>query len=82
MTKAWELVNVTATTPEEIELKVQMVLGMLSVSQPDLVATANGFSGGFQPPAPARKEGESFADTDGGKALGAELGLTLEEPKK
>lgn len=82
MTKAWELVGVVANTPEEIELKAQMVLGMLSVSKPDLVAAANGFSGGFQPPAPVRKEGDSFADTDSGKALGAELGLTLETPKK
>lgn len=82
MTKAWELVNVAATTPDEIELKAQMVLGMLSVSQPDLVATANGFNGSFSPPTPQLKDGETFADTDGGKALGAELGLTLETPKK
>lgn len=81
MTKAWELVNVVATTPEEVELKAQMVLGMLSVQQPDLVASANGFNGGFAPPAPPRKEGDSFADTDAGKTLANELGLTL-EPKK
>lgn len=82
MTKAWDMVTVVANTLDEVELKAQMVLGMLSVSQPDLVATANGFSGRFMPPTPAQKEGEDFSDTEAGKGLGAALGLTLETPKK
>lgn len=81
MTKAWELVTVEAITPEQVELKAQMVLGMLSVSSPDLVAQANGFNGTFTPPAPQQKEGESFADTEAGKNLAKDLGLDLEAKK-
>lgn len=81
--RLWPLVTIDANTPEEIATKTLMVLGMISTQKPDLVATSNGFGGGsFQPPAAARKDGESFADTEEGKGLAASLGLVLETPKK
>lgn len=84
MKELWPNVNIAASTPEEIELKTRMVLGMISTTQPDLVASINGFSGsgGYTPPSPARREGDSYADTDAGKAAAAELGLVIEVPKK
>lgn len=82
MTELWPLFGIEANTPEQIEAKTMMVLGAISTTTPDLVASVNGFGGGsYAPPAPAVKEGESFADTDAGKAAAAELGLVLEAPK-
>lgn len=82
MKEMWPLIGVEATTPEQLEAKAQMVLGALSTTVPDLVATAAGFGGGaYHPPVVAKKEGESYADTAAGKAAAAELGLTIEAPK-
>lgn len=81
MTTMWDVIKVDAKTPEQIEAKMLMVLGAISTTTPDLVATVNGFGGGsFQPPS-TKKDGDSFADTEGGKSLGAKLGLKLETPK-
>lgn len=82
MTEMWGLIQVEATTPEQLEAKASMVLGALSTTVPDLVATASGFSGTFQPPNTVRKEGESFADTEAGKNFAAELGLKLTPESK
>lgn len=83
MNEMWPLISIEALTPEQIEAKAKVVLGALSTTVPDLVATANGFSGGsYQPPVQQKKEGESYADTDAGKAAAAELGLMVEPPKK
>lgn len=81
MTEMWDKITVDATTPEQMEAKAQMVLGAISVSSPDLVATANGFSGSFAPPVQQRKEGDSFADTKEGQGLAGMLGLKTETPK-
>lgn len=82
MTEMWPLIGVEAITPEQLEEKAKMVLGALSTTVPDLVATANGFAGGsYQPPVVQRKDGESYADTAAGKAAAAELGLNIEMPK-
>lgn len=83
MKELWPLIGIEANTPEEIENKTKMVLGAISTTQPDLVASVQGFSGGmFEPPKPAgQKDGESFADTERGKQGAAELGLILEKPK-
>lgn len=80
----WSVIGIEANTAEEMEVKTKMIIGALGVTQPDLVANVNGFQGGsFAPPRPTgAAEGDSFANTDGGKRLGAELGLTLEIPKK
>lgn len=82
MKEMWTVVGVEATTPEQIEQKTAMVLGAIGATQPDLVASLPGFSGSHLPPQKQQKEGESFADTDRGKAAGAELGLKLETPKQ
>ncbi len=38
-------------TPEQIEQKTMMILGAIGTTQPDLIATVNGFQGGtFVPP--------------------------------
>lgn len=80
--EVWGVVNIDATTPEQITAKLDMVLGAISTTAPDLLSTVNGFSGGaFQPPTPPKKDGESFADSEQGKAAAAEIGLTLEAPK-
>lgn len=83
MEKMWGLIGIEAQTPEQIESKVLVVLGALSTSSPDLMASVNGFQGGsFAPPKAPGSGDKSFADSDAGKAGAAELGLMVEAPKK
>lgn len=82
MKEMWSVIAVEATTPEQMEQKTAMILGAIGSTQPDLVASVAGFTGSHVPPVKVQKEGESFADTERGKAGAAELGLTLEPPKK
>lgn len=81
MKEMWPLLGIEATTPEQLEQKANMILGALATTEPDLVASVASFSGSHLPPNSKPKEGETFADTAGGKQLGSELGLTLETPK-
>jgi hypothetical protein len=76
MKEMWGVVNVEAQTPEQIEYKAKMILGAIGTTEPDLVASLGGFSGGHIPPV-AQKEEKGFADTDKGKALANELGLAI-----
>jgi hypothetical protein len=80
MKEMWGVIGVEAITPEQIEQKTAMVLGAISTTQPDLVATVSGFSGGYQPPQAVAKDGETFADTKAGQAAAKDLGLILEPP--
>lgn len=82
MKEMWSVVGIEATTPEQIEQKTAMVLGAIGATQPDLVASVAGFNGSHIPPVKAAKEGETFADTERGKAAANDLGLILEVPKK
>lgn len=77
------IIGIEATTPEAIETKVKMVIGAIGVTEPDLVASVAGFSGGsFQPPV-VKKEGEAgFGDTPQGKSFANDLGLKIEPEKK
>lgn len=78
----YNLIGVEANTPAEMEKKVMMVLGAIGSTEPDLVASVQGFGGGSYQPPVTKKEGESFADTERGKAAAKDFGLTLEIPKK
>lgn len=83
MKEMWSIIGVEAVTPEAIENKTKMILGAIGTTEPDLLASVAGFNGGsFAPPKPPQKEGESFADSERGKAGMAELGLKLPEEKK
>ena len=82
MNEMWPLIGIEATTPEQIEQKVAMVLGAIGSTQPDLVASVAGFTGSHVPPVKVQKDGESFADTERGKQGAAELGLNLGGDKK
>jgi hypothetical protein len=84
MKDTWGIINVNATTPEEIEKKVMMVLGAIQTTEPDLLAGVAGFSGsGYMPPKQkASGDEESFGNTEKGKAMAKDLGLTLEPPAK
>lgn len=82
MAEMWPILGVEANTPEQVETKAQMILGALSTSQPDLVASVAGFTGTYAPPGSGDKEGEKFGDTAAGKAFAADLGLTIEAPTK
>ena len=60
-----------------------MILGAINATEPDLLANVAGFSGGsWNPPSAKKEEDKSFADTDSGKSLAAELGLKLEVDNK
>lgn len=82
MKETYAIINIDAQTPEEVERKLNMVIGAIQTTEPNLVAAIPGFSGSFEPKKPELKEGETFADTPAGKKAAAELGLTLEVPKK
>ncbi len=76
-------INIEANTIEEIEKKTLAALGALGTTEPDLLASVAGFSGGSYVPPTAKKEGEkTFGDTERGKAIAADLGLKLEADKK
>lgn len=79
----YDIIGIEAKTPEEIEKKTLAALGALGQTEPDLVATVAGFSGGSYTPPVVKKEGEgSFADSERGKSGAAELGLKFPEAKK
>ena len=75
MTDMWPLLALESNTAEQMEAKAKMILGAISQTEPDLVASVAGFSGSYTPPVKQAKEGESFADTERGTAAAKELGL-------
>lgn len=80
--ESWDIVNIAATTPEQVEQKTMAILGMFSTTEPDLVASVAGFGGGsFEPPKEKGSDGTAFGETAAGKAAAADLGLII-EPKK
>ena len=82
MTSMWDIITVDAKTPQEIEAKLLMVLGAISTTAPDLLATVAGFSGGsYVPPKTTGGDGKSFADTPEGQAFAKSIGLDLEGKK-
>ena len=86
MKDMWQIIGIDANTPEQMEQKSKMILGAISQTEPDLLASVAGFSNGsYNPPvAPGTKKEEekTFADTEKGKAIASELGLKLEADKK
>lgn len=83
MTEMWPLMGLASDTPEQMAQKAQAVLGAIGATQPDLVASVAGFSGGSYMPPNATEDGEKgFGETDRGKAAAAELSLMTEPPKK
>lgn len=79
----YSLIGLEANSPQDVEKKVLATLGALGQTEPDFVASINGFNAGSFEPPKAKEEGEkSFADTERGKAGAAELGIVLEAPKK
>jgi len=80
MNDMWKIIGIDAVTPDQIEQKTKMILGAISTTEPDLLASVSGFSNGsFAPPkVDGGNEEKSFADTDKGKAMANELGLKLE----
>lgn len=79
----WNVIGIDAITPEAIEAKTKMIFGAISATEPDLLASVAGFSGGsWNPPQEKSPEEKSYADTPQGQAAAAELGLKLEADKK
>jgi hypothetical protein len=84
---AYEIVNLADATPEELEKRVAAALGILGTTEPDVVAQINGFGGGSHQPPQQRRAGggnnnePGFGETDFGKAVAKDLGLTIEPPK-
>jgi len=83
MKEMWPLMGLAADTPEQMAQKAQAVLGAIGATQPDLVASVAGFTGGsYMPPDATGTEEKGFAETERGKAAASELGLMTEAPKK
>lgn len=80
MKDMWGVIGIEANTPEQMEQKTKMILGAISTTEPDLLASIADFSSGsYMPPKVAGdKDGEkSFADTDKGKKIAEDLGLKI-----
>lgn len=78
--KMYEIIGLDDMTPEGISARAAAAVGALGGTQPDLLASAGFVGGGYQPP--QKNDGEKdFSDTERGKAVAAELGITLEAPK-
>ena len=73
----YSLIGIEANTPEEIEKKVMATIGAIRTTEPDLLASAAGWSGGSYVPPTKNEENKSFADTDAGKRGMDELGLKI-----
>ncbi len=84
MKDMWSIIGIEANTQEAIENKTKMVLGAISTTEPDLLASVSGFSGGAWTPEPQKttSDEKSFADTDAGKKIANELGLKLSTDNK
>lgn len=86
MKEMWGMIGIEATTPEQMEQKTKMILGAISTTEPDLLASVAGFSNGsFAPPkldGEKKDEDKTFADSERGKAMAADLGLKLGPDKK
>lgn len=73
----YSVIAIDAQTPEQINNKINMALGAIGTTEPDLLASIGSFSGGSFKPAEEKTEEKSFADTDKGKALADTIGLKL-----
>lgn len=73
----WDVINVETITPEQIEKKINMVLGAIGTTEPDLLASVAGFSGSYTPPQVNANKDKAYGETDAGKAAAAELGLKI-----
>jgi tRNA threonylcarbamoyladenosine modification (KEOPS) complex Pcc1 subunit len=85
MKDMWAVIGIDAQTPEAIENKTKMILGAISTTEPDLIASVAGFTNGsWNPPQTKQNsgDGKSYADTPAGQAGAAELGLKLEPEVK
>lgn len=78
----WNLINIEALTPEQIELKANTVIGAIGHKPTNPIATVGGFSGGYMPPVIPGSTEKGFGDTEQGKAGAKELGFILEAPKQ
>ena len=76
----YDAINLEDDTPEKIETRARAALGALGGSQPDLLSSLGFVGGGWQskPNETKAKEGDTFADTDAGRAAARELGLKIE----
>lgn len=75
--EVYSVLGIRASTNDEITSKVNMAIGAIGISEPDLM-TSLGFSGGsFQPAGEKTEETKSYADTEAGKSLAANIGLKL-----
>jgi len=83
MKDMWSVIGIEATTPEAIENKTKMILGAISTTEPDLLATSGFTNGSWNAPGTVHKEGEkTFADTPEGQSIANELGLKLNPDEK
>lgn len=73
----YSVIAIDAQTPEQVNMKINMALGAIGTTEPDLLASIGSFAGGSFKPAEEKKETTDFADTDKGKALANALGLKL-----
>lgn len=81
MKEMWDVVTIDARTPEEIDRKTLMILGAIGQTEPDLVASIQGFSGGSYIPPKTTSVEPGFGETEAGKGLAKDLGLDFVPPK-
>lgn len=75
MKDMWSVIGIDAQTPEAIDAKARMILGAISTTEPDLLASV-GFKGGsWQPPETEKKTDDTIPRTDAGRKIEELLGL-------
>lgn len=78
MKDMWNIIGIDAQTPEAIENKTKMILGAISTTEPDLIASVAGFKGGsWQLPQEQKKDDDNIPRTESGKKFAEALGLKL-----
>lgn len=81
MKDMWNIIGIDAQTPEAIESKTRMILGAISTTEPDLMASVAGFRGGSWNPPEVQKKDDTTVNpslaTPAGQGFAKDLGLKL-----
>lgn len=76
--ETYSVINLEANTSEQITNKINMAIGAIGITEPNILAELGSFQGGsFQPKIDDTNKEKTYADTDAGKGLAAQIGLKL-----
>ena len=73
----YSLIGIDDSTVEGINARLNMAIGALTTTAPDMLANIGGFSNGSFVPKIHQEQEKNYADTEAGQAVANELGLKI-----